>query len=299
MLTITKRLDDPSGVVSKLVFEGTEGAIVETVAYRYEDRGVICFSCQSGCPIGCTFCGTGKKFIRSLSVDEMVTQIESARMIIGERKKIQLMSMSMGEPLLNFKNVHDVALFYLERDFYFYISTVGLGRIWHTFPFPNSILDDSPFKELTKFKKFGLQFSLHEISDEERSKIIPYRSNSMMIKEMIDAGRRFCSVSGNRAYYNFIMRGNESKERKEEILKFMLNNLDENHHVTFSVLCDTKKLSKANPQIAIEMANQLFSLSKGKIETSSFDPAGQDTIGGGCGQLLYVQEKLNRKANQT
>lgn len=71
MITITKRLDDPSGVVSKLVFEGTEGAIVETVAYRYEDRGVICFSCQSGCPIGCTFCGTGKKFIRSLSAGEM------------------------------------------------------------------------------------------------------------------------------------------------------------------------------------------------------------------------------------
>jgi 23S rRNA (adenine2503-C2)-methyltransferase len=294
MLTITKRLDDPSGVVSKLVFEGTEGAIVETVAYRYQDRGVICFSCQSGCPIGCTFCGTGKKFIRSLSADEMAIQIESARMIIGgDLKKIQLMSMSMGEPFLNLKNVYDVALFYLERDFYFYISTVGLKMTNDLIGRPGSQV----IQTLAKFKKFGLQFSLHEISDEERSKIIPYRSNSMTIKEMIDAGRRFCNVSGNRAYYNFIMRGDESKERKEEILKFMLNNLDENHHVTFSVLCDTKKLSKADPQIAIEMANRLFSLSKGKIETSSFDPAGQDTIGGGCGQLLYVQEKLNGRCS--
>jgi len=26
-----------------------------------------------------------------------------------------------------------------------------------------------------------------------------------------------------------------------------------------------------------------------------FNPEGQDTIGGGCGQLLYVQEKLKNK----
>ncbi len=299
MITLTKKLDDSSGIVSKLVFEGSEEAIVETVAYRYENRGVICFSCQSGCPIGCTFCGTGKKFIRNLTADEMVTQIESARIIIGDREKIQLMSMSMGEPFLNLKNICDIALFYLKRDFHFYVSTIGLKMATSFTSLFASSYDDSIIQTLAKFKKFGLQFSLHEISDEERSKIIPYRSNNMTIKEMIDAGRRFCSMSGNRTYYNFIMHGNESQERQKEILKFMLNNLDENHHVTFSVLCDTKKLSKADPQIAIEMSNKLFSLSKGKIETSSFDPAGQDTIGGGCGQLLYVQEKLNRKANQT
>lgn len=48
--------------VSKFVFEFEKPtkAIAEAVLYRYENfkkRTVICCSVQSGCPVGCTFCG--------------------------------------------------------------------------------------------------------------------------------------------------------------------------------------------------------------------------------------------------
>lgn len=59
--------------VKKFVFEFDEPkAIAETVLYRYGDyrkRTVICCSVQSGCNVGCAFCGTGKsdyKVLRGL-----------------------------------------------------------------------------------------------------------------------------------------------------------------------------------------------------------------------------------------
>lgn len=64
--------------VKKFVFEWgasgvTKKGIAEAVLYRYNsyaERTVICCSVQSGCPVGCTFCGTGKFFIRNLEAHE-------------------------------------------------------------------------------------------------------------------------------------------------------------------------------------------------------------------------------------
>lgn len=55
--------------VSKFVFEKDDIA-VEAVLYRYGSyakRTVICCSTQCGCPVGCTFCGTGRFFVRNLT----------------------------------------------------------------------------------------------------------------------------------------------------------------------------------------------------------------------------------------
>src|SRR5665647_1481336 len=96
--------------VRKYVYtnEGARGAVAEAVLYKYptyEDRTVICCSTQSGCPVGCRFCGTGEFFIRSLTADEIVAQVQYlfADQNIDQTKvkKTQIMFMSMGEPLLN------------------------------------------------------------------------------------------------------------------------------------------------------------------------------------------------------
>jgi len=62
--------------VSKFVFTKKD-AVAEAVLYKYPDfhtRTVICCSTQSGCPIGCRFCGTGDNFVRSLTAAEIVDQ---------------------------------------------------------------------------------------------------------------------------------------------------------------------------------------------------------------------------------
>jgi 23S rRNA (adenine2503-C2)-methyltransferase len=50
--------------VYKYVFE-KDNAVAESVLYKYptfETRTVVFCSTQSGCPIGCRFCGAGDSF---------------------------------------------------------------------------------------------------------------------------------------------------------------------------------------------------------------------------------------------
>ena len=71
-----KKFED--GDVSKYVFV-KDDACYEAVLYKYptyEERTVLCVSTQCGCPVGCTFCATGKRFVRNLTSDEIIEQVQ-------------------------------------------------------------------------------------------------------------------------------------------------------------------------------------------------------------------------------
>lgn len=106
-----KIVPDEAENVSKYVFSRPD-AVAEAVLYRYPDyrtRTVICCSTQSGCPVGCRFCGAGDYFVRSLSADEIVSQpvrlLEDVDCSPEDMGRLQIMFMSMGEPLLNLKGL--------------------------------------------------------------------------------------------------------------------------------------------------------------------------------------------------
>ena len=99
--------------VKKYVFL-KEDSVYEAVVYKYpeyKERTVICCSVMSGCPVGCVFCGTGKRFVRNLDYQEIEEQIqyilekEGIESYISDIKKFQIMFMSMGEPMLNWQQV--------------------------------------------------------------------------------------------------------------------------------------------------------------------------------------------------
>ena len=170
-----KKFDSSEGNVFKYVFSGND-FVAESVLYRYNsfaERTVICCSPQSGCPVGCSFCGTGKRFVRNLTSDEIVSQvktvIEDQNINTQEVRKFQIMFMSMGEPLLNW----DAVATAIERLNVLYptaqllISTIA----------PNNPRALMGFLELSKkIDKIGLQFSIHRSNDEDRNKLIPYNS---------------------------------------------------------------------------------------------------------------------------
>ncbi len=71
-----KVIDSSDKNVKKYVFT-KDNAVAEAVLYKYptyEERTVICCSTQSGCAVGCRFCGAGDYFVRSLSTQEIVDQ---------------------------------------------------------------------------------------------------------------------------------------------------------------------------------------------------------------------------------
>ena len=275
--------------VIKYVFTG-EDYVLESVLYKYPEymeRTVICCSVMSGCPVGCTFCGTGNKFIKNIESNLIVKQINTVledvdiRDRMHECKKFQIMFMSMGEPLLNWDSV-EIAIKELNRLYpnaQLLLSTIA----------PNK---PENFKRLIQLAeeidKVGLQFSVHKSTDEARNKLIPY-SNKYSLKQIRDIGILFYARTGRKAYCNYCIDGtNNTPEDAENLLNLFSPTA---FCFTFSVVCSADETMKDAGFRNLDVIRQFEErfITEG-YNTRIFDPAGQDDIGGGCGQLWYVQD---------
>jgi 23S rRNA (adenine2503-C2)-methyltransferase len=88
----------------KALFDTADGRPLEAVLMRYRDgRRSLCLSSQSGCPLTCTFCATGRmKFGRNLTTSEILDQALHFRRMEPVNHAV---FMGMGEPLMNLDNV--------------------------------------------------------------------------------------------------------------------------------------------------------------------------------------------------
>ena len=92
----------------KTLFRTSDGHPVEAVLMRYRDgRLSVCVSAQSGCPLTCTFCATGRMaFGRNLTASEILDQVLHFRRGAPVN---HLVFMGMGEPLMNVDSVLEAA----------------------------------------------------------------------------------------------------------------------------------------------------------------------------------------------
>src|SRR5262245_49042465 len=92
----------------KALFRTTDGHPVEAVLMRYRDgRRSVCVSSQSGCPLTCTFCATGRMtFGRNLTPWEILDQVLHFR---RSDPVNHLVFMGMGEPFMNVDAVLEAA----------------------------------------------------------------------------------------------------------------------------------------------------------------------------------------------
>ena len=175
---LVEELVDSEENVKKYIFK-KDDAIAEAVLYGYPDyntRTVMCISVSCGCQVGCTFCGTGKFYGRTLTSDEIVEQVLIMKgknsINFEDVKKAQIMFMSMGEPMINYNALSD--------------AIIGLNTY-----FPNAQLlvstsapkgVEMAFAELnalaSEIDQIGLQFSVHESTDEARKKLIPTNTST-------------------------------------------------------------------------------------------------------------------------
>jgi 23S rRNA (adenine2503-C2)-methyltransferase len=98
-LTLEREERASDGTV-KALLRTARGNAVEAVLMRYRDgRRSLCLSSQSGCPLTCSFCATGRmRFAGNLSADEIVDQALHFRRS-GEVD--HAVFMGMGEPMMN------------------------------------------------------------------------------------------------------------------------------------------------------------------------------------------------------
>lgn len=284
-----RRIDDEAQNVAKFVYTKDKSAVVESVLYKYptyQERTVICCSTQSGCPVGCRFCGAGDYFVRNLTADEIVSQvdysIEQTGTVALEMERLQIMFMSMGEPMLNLK------------------ALLPALRVLHS-KYPNAKLlistsgpdvDYMPLHRLSaEIDTIGLQFSVHESTDEARDKLVPFKKK-LTLDGMRMEGNAFHDLTGRKAFFNYCAHDENSSIEDAERLRALYNPRD--FCATVSVICERNDgLPATNDhqrELAVDFAAKLVAFG---YDTRVFDPAGQDTIGGGCGQLWFVQDWMH------
>jgi len=290
---IAKRFDSSEGNVWKYVFD-FENAVAEAVLYKYEsfyERTVLCVSVQSGCPVGCKFCGTGKKFIRNLTTEEIISQVKYCLKdmniedvnFIG--KRLQIMFMSMGEPILNIDNVINAIkeLNYLYSNAELLVSTMGVK---------NKDAFEKLLKISVNIQKIGLQFSVHEAFEEKRNELIPYK-NKLNLREMRDFGIEWNKQTKRPVFINYCIGENNQSVEEMDRLKDLFS--PSVFNLTFSVICSADENMKDKGYRELEKINNItLSFIECGYNVKVFDPAGQDDIGGGCGQLWYVQNWMRK-----
>ncbi len=283
--------------VKKFVFavEGERPAVAEAVLYKYptyEDRTVICCSTQSGCPVGCRFCGAGDSFVRSLTADEIVAQpthlLESQGIDASKVDRMQIMFMSMGEPLLNQRHL-----------------IPALEELHEKYPKAALLISTSaprvnyePIREISqRIPTIGLQFSVHESTNEARNLLIPF-DRKLNLAEIAVEGEAWAEATGRQPFFNYCVHDRNDSEADVDRLAERFD--PKVWQSTISVVCERdESVAAANARQRQLAADFMQKMLERGYSTRMFDPAGQDDIGGGCGQLWFVQDWMQRHPDQS
>jgi 23S rRNA (adenine2503-C2)-methyltransferase len=190
-LSIRAEARSDDGTV-KTLFDTGDGRPLEAVLMRYRDgRRSVCVSSQSGCPLTCTFCATGKmKFGRNLTADEILDQALHFRRVEAID---HVVFMGMGEPTMNIDNVlaacerlPDLGVTHRRTA----ISTVG----W----VPG-------IDRIAEFEKpIGLALSLHAPNDGLRSQLMPV-NDRYPLAEVLAACDRYRAKRRRKVFVEYVM----------------------------------------------------------------------------------------------
>ena len=176
----------------KALFATADGRPLETVLMSYRDgRRSICVSSQSGCPLTCSFCATGRMaFGRNLTASEIIDQALHFR----RRGEVNhCVFMGMGEPLMNLDAVIDACELLPDVGIatsHTTISTVG----W--IPGIERLATEGP--------RVRLALSLHAAEGDVRSALMPVNER-YPLDDVIEACLRWREQRRKRIYIEYLM----------------------------------------------------------------------------------------------
>ncbi len=176
----------------KALFTTADDRPLEAVLMRYRDRRhSICVSSQSGCPLTCTFCATGRmKFARNLTASEIVDQALHFRRIAPVDHCV---FMGMGEPMLNL----DAVLAACQR-----LPDIGIA---HRRTAISTVGWIPGIERLTKCEMpLRLALSLHAADEALRSELMPVNER-YPLSDVIDACRAFYERKRRRVFVEYVM----------------------------------------------------------------------------------------------
>jgi 23S rRNA (adenine2503-C2)-methyltransferase len=290
--TVTPQLkrEADRGQTVKYLFRLDDARTIETVVMHYDAtarsraRTTICVSSQVGCPIGCTFCATGRSgFDRNLSEAEIVDQFLNASRDLGEKQRsvTNVVFMGMGEPMNNYAAVVGAIRRWARPDALNFsprrvtVSTIGLV----------------PFIERLGAEGLpvNLAISLHAPDDELRSSMIPV-NRKYPIAAIVAAARAHAERTGRRTSYEYVLlQGvNDSVEQARRLATIVGHRLS---HVNLIPMNPIDGSPLAPPSKARAQAFQSILQAAG-VSTTIRATRGLD-IDAACGQLRARQLQVS------
>ncbi|MDQ3587225.1 MAG: 23S rRNA (adenine(2503)-C(2))-methyltransferase RlmN [Actinomycetota bacterium] len=176
----------------KALLRTHDGRPLEAVLMRYRDgRRSVCLSSQSGCPLTCTFCATGRmKFARNLTASEILDQALHFRRTASVNHAV---FMGMGEPLLNL----DAVLEACERlpDLGIATSNTAVSTVGWIPGIERLAAEGRPVR---------LALSLHAPEDSLRSELMPVNER-YPLDEVLAACRDWHSARRRQVFVEYLM----------------------------------------------------------------------------------------------
>ena len=208
LLTPVRTLEADGGDTLKVVHRLFDGALIESVIMRYDNRVTMCISSQAGCGMNCPFCATGQQGLtRNLSTAEIVEQVVAGARYLKQMKGLEeaeggsedtrplrvsnIVFMGMGEALANYKATMGAVHRLIAP------SPEGLGISARGLTMSTVGLVPGIRKfELEKLP-ITLALSLHAPDDELRDELIPINQR-WKVDETLDAAYDYYRTTGRR-----------------------------------------------------------------------------------------------------
>ncbi len=214
--TVEKKLVSAIDGTVKYLFRLFDGECIESVLMHYEHGHSLCISSQVGCRMGCAFCAStiGGK-VRDLYASEILGQVIAAEKDSGERVS-NIVMMGIGEPLDNYDNVIRFLKLVNHKDGlsigYRHISLSTCGVV-------------SGIKKLAEEAfPITLSISLHAVTDEKRSAIMPI-NRKWNIRELMDACVAYFGKTGRRISFEYtLIGGKNDSDADADALAALLKN---------------------------------------------------------------------------
>lgn len=269
---IEEQVDHKDGT-RKFLFALEDGNAVEGVFMKYHYGNSICISSQVGCRMGCVFCASGLDgLVRNLTAAEMLGQIMEAERVTGENIN-HIVIMGTGEPFDNYEDLSKFLRLIHEpqgRNLSYRnitVSTCGIIPVMRKFA--------------QDFPQVNLAISLHRVTDEGRSRLMPV-NKAYHLNDLIDAAREHTEITGRRITFEYalISGENDSDEDVNRLINLLGNMLCHVNLIPLNSVEETG-LSGTNRKRAEHMAK---ALENEGIPCTVRREMGAE-IDGACGQL--------------
>lgn len=300
LLTPVRTLEADGGDTLKVVHRLFDGALIESVIMRYDNRVTMCISSQAGCGMNCPFCATGQQGLtRNLSTAEIVEQVIAGARYLKQMKSLEeaeggsedtrplrvsnIVFMGMGEALANYKATMGAVHRLIDP------SPEGLGISARGLTMSTVGLVPGIRKfELEKLP-ITLALSLHAPDDELRDELIPINQR-WKVDETLDAAYDYYRTTGRRVSieYALIRDINDQGWRADLLGKKLAQRGRGWVHVNPIPLNPTPGSKWTASRKGVEQ-NFVERLRAHGIPTTIRDTRGSD-IDGACGQLAAKED---------